>query len=68
MKLNTPFFISPAYCTHTPAAHPRVQVEHREGDTKQWYTVLVTALGSSGKPVLRDHAVENETLKGGLRC
>jgi hypothetical protein len=28
---------------------------NREGDLKGWYTVLVTALGSWGKPVPRGH-------------
>jgi hypothetical protein len=34
----------------------------REGDPEWWSTVLVTALGSSGKPVPRGHCIGTELL------
>jgi hypothetical protein len=41
----------------------------REGNPRGWSTVLVTALGSWGKPVPRSQCItEKETLEGGLRC
>ena len=32
----------------------------REGDSKEWSTVLVTALGSWGKPVPRGHPLNDD--------
>jgi hypothetical protein len=48
---------------HTPNVD-HVVSPSREGDSKGWDTVLVTALDSWGKSV----PLKKETLKGGIRC